>query len=416
MDSSKARLNELGTRIREALDDAGDDAADLRQARALLLRRVTTESATRAHGSRLRVAALAATGSAVFASAAAIAIWSFHGRAISFDVGPEAASGRVGEPIQALGNSPVLLNFSDGSSISLRKGGRLRVVSAEAAGARVLIENGGVDVNVVHDAGADTRWNFDAGPYSVRVTGTQFHAAYEPRAQSLSISMKEGAVVVSGPCMTGARTVRSGDTVSLSCEVAPLAVAAPLLAELPPQLPPATPSAVPSSGATPAAPEPSGASDDATSWRELLNSGSRAAALRAAEQHGFATVCRSATLKELVRLADAARLEGRAALAVQTLTVLRSRFASSPEAGTAAFTLGRVAAEQRGTPAEAVRWFETYLAELPNGPLMGDALGRLMESRKRSGDRVGARTDAQRYLRRFPEGPYAAQARGILAE
>jgi hypothetical protein len=63
-----------------------------------------------------------------------------------------------------------------------------------------------------------------------------------------------------------------------------------------------------------------------------------------------------------------------------------------------------------------VRWFKTYLTERPKGPLMGDAIGRLMEARLRAGDRTGARTDAEGYLRRFPDGPYAAQARGILAE
>ena len=54
--------------------------------------------------------------------------------------------------------------------------------------------------------------------------------------------------------------------------------------------------------------------------------------------------------------------------------------------------------------------------EQPSGPLMGDAVGRLMEARHRAGDGVAARRDAQRYLERFPRGPYAATASAILAE
>ena len=80
------------------------------------------------------------------------------------------------------------------------------------------------------------------------------------------------------------------------------------------------------------------------------------------------------------------------------------------------FSLGRIAFERRGAYPEAVRWFSVYLAELPQGPLMGDAVGRLMEARQRAGDRTGARADAARYLQRFPEGPYAPEARAMLSE
>jgi hypothetical protein len=39
-----------------------------------------------------------------------------------------------------------------------------------------------------------------------------------------------------------------------------------------------------------------------------------------------------------------------------------------------------------------------------------------MEARHRAGDSVTARRDAERYLQRFPEGPYAGTARVILAD
>jgi len=95
---------------------------------------------------------------------------------------------------------------------------------------------------------------------------------------------------------------------------------------------------------------------------------------------------------------------------------LRKRFPGSANAAAAAFSLGRIAFERRGAYAEAVRWFSTYLSEAPNGPLMGDAVGRLMEARERQGDRAGARSDAEQYLRRFPRGPYAPLAKRLLQE
>ncbi|HEX6245102.1 MAG TPA: hypothetical protein VFZ61_29475, partial [Polyangiales bacterium] len=94
----------------------------------------------------------------------------------------------------------------------------------------------------------------------------------------------------------------------------------------------------------------------------------------------------------------------------------RRRFPGSKEASTAAFTLGRMAFDQRARYADAARWFAVYLAEQPDGPLMGDARGRLLEAHQHLGNTAAARREAEGYLRRFPDGPYADQARRILAQ
>jgi hypothetical protein len=150
-------------------------------------------------------------------------------------------------------------------------------------------------------------------------------------------------------------------------------------------------------------------------WRELLAAGRLQEGLRAAERVNFDQVCRVATAKEMLALSDAGRFFGASRRAVTALGALRRRFSGSADAGTAAFMLGRIAFEQGRGYAEAGQWFETYLREQPRGPLMGDAFGRLMEARLRSGDNPGARASAEQYLRRFPEGPYASEARGILS-
>jgi hypothetical protein len=118
-------------------------------------------------------------------------------------------------------------------------------------------------------------------------------------------------------------------------------------------------------------------------------------------------------LADLRALGDAARYSGNPSLARRAYAAVRARFPSSGEARTAAFLLGRVAEEQDHASSEAVRWYDTYLAEAPGGAFAGDALGRKMVLVSKSQGRDAARPLAERYLQRFPAGPYAAAARDL---
>jgi TolA-binding protein len=303
----------------------------------------------------------------------------------------------------------------------------------------VLLERGTADVSIAHRLRLATRWRFEAGPFHLLVTGTRFRLGWNPNEEAFSLATSEGSVQVSGPCLDGPRAVSAGQALHLSCPVGPRATAAaaarsPAWAPAPaaavaapaPVLapPPTAPEAAPTTGAATApaeAPRPvvAGAGPAAPArdaWRDLIRAGRLADGVRAAERADFGRVCHTASESELLSLADAARLSDHTGHAISALAVLRRRFPGSPDAATAAFTLGRIAFERSQAYDEAVRWFATYLQEQPSGPLMGDAAGRLMEARQRSGDRAGARAEAERYLRRFPEGPYAPQARALLQD
>jgi transmembrane sensor len=437
MGSSEAELTDfarIGAKIREALDDA-DPLDQIRAAREALLDWVALRNANgMRHGMRqgwLHRTALARGRTLALCGAMAVAVavgivW--LRLPISFRVSAADAPGRLGDMVEAGGPDPVALWFSEGSSIVLGTGSRVRVLSAEPTGARVLIESGAVDVAIVHRERRGTRWRFEAGPLHILVTGTKFRAAWRPEDQSFALETKEGSVVVSGACLPAARTVSGGQSLHLSCPAAgrlasssaarPLtapSVEAPASSRSPAPLGEAL-AAPPSE--RPAAPvsSPASAARGAVDWRELVASGRYSQGLRVAERVGFARVCRSSNEEELLSLADAARLSGRTSRAIEALGLLRQRFPHSSGAATAAFALGRIAFERRGAYGEAALWFGTYLDEMPSGPLAGDAAGRLMEARQRGGDGARARADAERYLHRFPEGPYAVAARAILTE
>jgi TolA-binding protein len=280
----------------------------------------------------------------------------------------------------------------------------------------VLVEKGSADVAIAHRHGPG-KWRFEAGPVTVDVTGTRFRVDWNPDQRSFGIELKEGSVIVGGECLPVPRRVQRGENLHVTCgPAAPKAAAAEVEAPaIAPEPTVVEPKPVPAR-ATALAHRETHAADDAGDWRALVAAGHYAEAVHAAERIGWTRVCRTANAVELLALADAARLSGETARAVEALATLRQRFPGSSSAATAAFSLGRLAFEKRGAYTEAARWFATYLDEQPTGALMGDAVGRLMEARQRSGDHSAARRDAERYLQRFPEGPYAGTARVILAE
>jgi transmembrane sensor len=405
MECTEADLENIGKRVRDALAAESSAGDMIRHGRVVFLEEVARRNAASVprrssrHISRRWVSLVFAAG--LGASAAGLWFWM---RPVTFQVG-EARPGRLGDVIESLDGRPTPLHFSEGSSLLLHEGGRMRVLTLESNSARVLVEDGVLDVNIAHRTGGKSRWDFEAGPYRVLVTGTRFQMTYFASDQSFGLATEEGQVIVSGGCQKTPTIVAAGERIDLACPAPemPSWVRHPLEESRPEGL---------SAGPNPAETK---TAQRETVWRELLASGRLSEGLHAAERANFQKVCQRATAKELLALADAARLFGPQARAVTALRILRQRFPGSMEAATAAFTLGRIAFERRQAYSEAAQWFETYLREQPSGPLMGDSVGRLMEARLRSGDRVGARADAQQYLRRFPEGPYASEARGILS-
>lgn len=405
MESRESDLEKLGKSLHDELMAQGSEQEQIRQARAAFLQDFAIRNASRMPTRRARgwwPFALAAS----FGATVAAGVW-FWPRSISFQVG-EAHPGRLGDVIEALDGRPTPLQFSEGSRLFLHEGARMRVLSFDTAAARVLVEDGVLDVSVAHTKSRKTRWDFEAGPYRIKVTGTKFRMAFYSREQSLRLSTQEGQVIVSGGCQPAPQKVSAGESIDWTCPppdgAAPAESSAEARAQPPREAPPA-----PVLPTTPAA-----HADPA--WRGYLGAGQLSEGLAAARRFGFQRTCRLATAKELLALADASRLFGSPIDAIAPLKILRQRFAGTTEAATAAFRLGLIAFETQHSYAEAARWFEIYMRDQPSGPLMGDSFGRLMQARSRGGEIQAARSDAQEYLRRFPAGPYAGEARGILSK
>jgi ferric-dicitrate binding protein FerR (iron transport regulator) len=326
-------------------------------------------------------------------------------------------------------DEPRNLSFSDSTNVELAPGSSMFVEDLRSNGANVVLERGEVSLSVHHEH--DTSWQVSAGPYAVHVTGTEFSVEWEPGSEYLAVEVEEGSVRIEGP--EGAiATLRAGDSLvrergKATIEPEPLATVEPkpsVPESIASRTPPSIDEVVPDADAPADAPaladkagKPVVTEVEAPDWMSHFDDANYPAAWqRLAEQsggtHGEA---KRADADALLDLADVARFTKHHQDAIVLLEQLRDRFPNSDEAGEAAFTLGRIAAD-RGSLAKAAAYFEQYLDERPNGSLVDDALGRLMDSYEALGRGGDAKATAERYLARFPKGPHAGKAQKLLGE
>jgi TolA-binding protein len=330
----------------------------------------------------------------------------------------EGAELQADGAVEATGLARPVLRFSDGSEISLADGARARVRSTDEHGARVTLERGEAHIYVVHGQGA--HWTFDAGPFVVAVTGTAFSLAWREDSQRFDLRLENGAVIVSGPASDAPIALRAGQWLTAQGgEVRIRSLDATNDGET--AAPHASPSQPPVPASSSAAEEiPTTSQGAATlpplaherNWASEVARGRSEAIVAEAIARGIDRVFAQSSGDELAALADAARYTHRQDIARGACLAERRRFPGSNYARVAAFDLGRV--EDTGQDAHAaLGWFDTYLAEAPDGPFASEALGRKMTLVKLLRGKEAAQSWAELYLRRFPNGTYASAARAV---
>jgi hypothetical protein len=363
---------------------------------------------------------------------AAAAVWALLWRSrvganLTFTA-PDGQTGQVGAWIAASPESSLPLRFSDGSLVLLSPGSRARVTTVDANGARVVLERGGASASVVHRG--TSHWIVDVGPFQVAVVGTQFDVSWDSNEEVFRLNLHEGSVRVSGACIQEPKSVAQGHRLRVSCRAlheeiletrddGEVVDAGPPLLSAPEVVngsKPAEGSPVDTAGvhgsaraASPPRPAPSSVLES-DAWRALVTGGRYREALELVEHGGFDAQCRRAGGINLLELGDVARYAGNAKEARQAYMVARGKL---PGGGRSAYGLGLTAFDQERDFSGAARWFETYLAEQPQGDLRREAAGRAMEAWERAGAHDKARAAALEYLRQYPNGVEAAVARQL---
>ena len=218
MDPADEQLDHVARSIRDALATENHMAEDIRAARTAFLEGFTSRTSRRANRRSLALRNWRTWAAMATAATAAVSFWVWQHQPISFRSTLATVSTTPGDLIEASNASAVPLDFSEGSSVILHEGGRMRVIAADAAGARVLVESGTVDVSIVHKHLGRNRWSFEAGQFHVAVVGTQFSLEFRPQSQRFKLDLREGRVVVSGGCLATPTTVTAGRALDLSCQ------------------------------------------------------------------------------------------------------------------------------------------------------------------------------------------------------
>ena len=261
------------------------------------------------------------------------------------------------------------ITLADGSRAVLEPQSKLVLATVRPELVRVVLERGGVELDVTHADGKE--FAVVARGYEIRVLGTRFRV--QLRGGTLEVAVTRGRVRVTRAGVrddADLRVLGAGETWTATVEdTRPASVSVPAAEDTAP-------------------PEPA--------------TGPRRAAVGESE---------SDRAKELLARAEAARAANDPRGAARLFDALRARHRSDPRAGLAAFELGRLRLDRLGDPRGAAEALNDALSLAPGAPFREDAQARLVEAYEASGEQARCLDARARYLSRYPRGVH----RGTIA-
>jgi len=418
-------VNKLAEITREELHGQVDDAvhalgrARLQTTQSLAFQRgfagVRRRSLTRA--AALVAAAVAVVGLLVW--------WPRSALTFATEGGDVASTGEGGVRITT-GAEASVTRFSDGSLVRFDAWSAGRLEGVRESGARVVLTSGELHLAIAHRSG--TAWSVEAGPYVVRVTGTEFDVTWQPATSTFVVSMQQGSVLVEGPLTPKGVTLSGGQHLVIGAdglmrmgEGALPSLGEPASTSSVIATPPAASVAgttgndagsATSSASAMAIASSAARVDAKPSWKSLVADGKYKQVVSEARSRGLESVAETASVEELSALADAARYGKDGAAARAALEAQRKRFGSTQAGRNATFLLGRLAEDGDSNTTRAIALYDEYLQS--GGSFAAEALGRKMLAVRKTKGGAGALSVARLYLEKHPTGTYAAAARAIV--
>ncbi len=307
--------------------------------------------------------------------------------------------------------APVIVTFSDQTKLTLRPHSTVRLeASGQGASKRILaalsqgeleLSGGEIGTPEAGEENGAPEVQVRAGTFKLKAMGASFVFGYTPSEQRMHLQTKSGSVLV---------TEQSGKTHHVGAKESLMLTAKRTPTEV--GIASSSAEAVSAAPASEVKSSRKGPSQD-VKFHELAAEGKFSEIVSRARAQGIDALLQSGSASDLQEVAQAARYTGQLALSEQIWNRMATRFSGSAVASNAHFFLGRLA-EQKGNPSVALRQYEAYLSSTGDGVYTSAALGRKLSLVHQSQGVQKARPVASEYLRRYPEGPYAKQARELL--
>lgn len=389
---------------------------------------------------------------ALAAAVVAVFLWQWSTGPLDFWIGDESNRGAEGNWVETKLGEELPIHFAEGSTLELGSDTATKVVEATRKHVHIDLRRGQLSAKIKPHR--STHWLVDTGPYQVEVTGTIFDVSWDVEQSVLSVFVTRGEVVVRGAGLTanGIR-VAKGDLLQVDRKDASYSLQSGQR-EMPRKIP--SQIAAPMTKSSEAesvlesnelldesrlevstlrdaetrraddrgdrrAGRASGhrkmarrAETDQSNWQSYYDKKQYSMVVKAAREEGIEELLRTSDVEDLWRLASAARYARQGRIATEALLTIRERFPGTKRADTATFLLGRVMLELKYDIFGAQNWFKTYLKENAEGPLVEEALGRLVDACEKGGRVQEAKLYARSYLKKYPRGVFAELARSVL--
>lgn len=322
---------------------------------------------------------------------------------------PIALEGGAPLPATFEAEAPTLVALDDGSRIELSPHAKLAALPSDRGHVRLRLDRGTATFDV--KPGGPRAWLIDAGVLRVRVLGTRFSVTRDGGRGAVAVERGKVAVESDAPGFA-TRTLEAGESAELGGALAgdaPTGLVTPRAVEAASEAS-SSPAPAIRADATPRLPTPSAALPPQV--RAPIGGSSSGVAALPPSAGVDATRARAAvsepSAEGLMREADEARARGEVSRAIAILERVASR-APARRSALAAFTLGKVHADDRKDPAEGARWFERAASAGLPAALAEQAAARAVEGYARAGRRSEAQRAGRRYVERFPDGPQRAR-------
>ena len=361
---------------------------------------------------------IGAAAAAVLVLALGVFLATQNSRAtVRFWVGDSDVFGQEGQWVRTGTTSPLPIRFEGGTEFVLAPNASARMVRSTKKEVKMDLASGKVHCEV--NKNNVTKWHIVAGPYTITVTGTIFEARWDPKSGDLDVDVARGSVLVSGADLSehGVRLAK-GDHLKVDGERAVISLSGDSEGERYISIEEVI---LPDENDQIDAEQP-GAGDTMDfrgtrkkrGMRNIMKNG----AIDGVGRHGTEEVSDpdKMSLEALWQAASKARYDKNAGRAESLLLTVKRRFPGARQAQAVPFLMGRIQLELKRNPRESQKWFKQYLRETPKGPLAEEALGRLIDACKRSGDGAGAKRYAERYLKNYENGVFGDLAASVVSD